>query len=108
MKKIAVIGGSFFGVLGVIFSFLPLGTIALLPIGLALILGVLALKTNETTDGKLPKIIVGISLLCLLYVLGKFFFVKDEVVVDQQFEQQKIEQKEEAKQELEELEGDLE
>ena len=35
----------------------------------------------------------------------KTFFFKDEVAVDQQFEQQKIETKQEAKKELEELEG---
>ncbi len=106
MKKVIIISAGFFCVLGIIFSYLPLGTIAILPIAVTLGLGFIALKQNQTA--KAPKIILGIATLCLLFVLGKTFFVKDEVEVDAKFEQQKTEQKQQAKQELEELESDLE
>jgi hypothetical protein len=48
------------------------------------------------------------NLYLSIFVLGKTYLIKDEVEKDQQFEQQKIETKQEAKKELEDLEKDLE
>ena len=48
-----------------------------------------------------------ITTLSLVFVLGKEVFAQDEVEVDQQFETQKAESKNQAQKELEELE-DLE
>ena len=107
MKKGIQILAGVFAVLGAAFSILPLGTLALLPLGIALILGFLAYKQSE---GKsiAAKIILGVSAVALLYVIGKVAFVKDEVEKDLKFEQQKQLQQLESQKELEELEGDLE
>lgn len=83
-------------------------TIAFLPIGLALIFGLLLLKKSDENQKKLPNIFLFICVSCSVFVLGKTLFIKDKVEKDAQFEKQKIETKQEAKQELEDLEKDLE
>lgn len=105
MRKLIVVLAIVFTVLGIIFSVLPMDTMAFLPIGLALILSLLLLKKSEEKEKKLPKALLFISALCSVFVLGKTLFIKDEVVVDQKFEQQKMQTKQEAKKELEEIEG---
>jgi predicted membrane protein len=105
MRKLIVVIAIIFTILGIIFSILPMDTLAFLPIGLALIFTLLLLKKSEEEQKKLPKVILFICALCSVFVLGKTLFIKDEVVVDQKFELQKIETKEEAKKELEEIEG---
>jgi predicted histidine transporter YuiF (NhaC family) len=86
-------------------SVLPFDTLAFLPIGLAIIFGLLLLKKSETQQKKLPKILLSITVLCSVFVLGKTLLIKDEVAKDTQFEKEKIETKKEAKKELEEIEG---
>jgi flagellar biosynthesis protein FlhB len=105
MRKLFLILSVVFGVLGITFTILPLDTLGFLPIGLALVFGLLTLKQSEDSQKKFPKIILTIAALCSAVVLGKTLLVKDEVATDTQFEQQKIETKQEAKKELEELEG---
>jgi predicted histidine transporter YuiF (NhaC family) len=105
MRKLIIVLAIIFTILGVIFSFLPMDTLAFLPIGLALIFTLLLLKKSEEQQKKLPKVLLFISVLCSVFVLGKTLFIKNEVEVDQKFEQQKIETKQEAKKELEEIEG---
>lgn len=94
--------------MSIIFSVLPLDTLALLPIGIALILIFLTFKKSDTNQRKLTKWLFAITYICAIFVLGKTYLIKDEVEKDQQFEQQKIETKQEAKKELEDLEKDLE
>ena len=111
MRKTFIILASFFTILSIVFTALPLGTLALLPIGLSLILGFLAFKKSTDTEKKFPKIILMASGLCLAVVIGKELFTKEEVAQDVQFEQTIEKSKEEDKKELEELEsleGDLE
>lgn len=105
MRKLFLILSVVFGALGIAFTILPLDTLAFLPIGLALVFGLLTLKQSEDSQKKFPKIILTIVALCSAVVLGKTLLVEDEVATDTQFEQQKIETKQEAKKELEELEG---
>jgi hypothetical protein len=105
MRILIVVLAIVFTFLGIIFSVLPMDTMAFLPIGLALILSLLLIKKSEEQEKKLPKALLFISALCSVFVLGKTLFIKDEVVVDQKFEQQKMETKQEAKKELEEIEG---
>lgn len=105
MRKLFLILSIVFGLLGITFTILPLDTLAFLPIGLALVFGLLTLKKSQEEQKKLPKIILTVAALCSAIVLGKTLLVKDEVATDTQFEQQKIETKQEAKKELEELEG---
>lgn len=108
MRKLFLVLAIVFTVLAIVFGVLPLDTIAFLPIGIALIFCLLLLKKSEGTQKKLPKILLLLCVLSSVYVLGKTILIKDEVVQDAQFEQQKIETKQEAKQELEDLEKDLE
>lgn len=105
MRKLFLILTAVFSVLGIAFTILPMDTLAFLPIGLALIFGLLTLKKSAESEKKSPKILLVISALCSLVVLGKTLFIKDELATDTQFEQQKIETKQEAQKELEELEG---
>jgi hypothetical protein len=105
MKKLIIVLAIIFTILAIIFSILPMDTLAFLPIGLAFIFNLLLLKKSEELQKKIPKTLLFISALCSVFVLGKTLFIKDEIVVDQKFEQQKIETKQEAKKELEELES---
>jgi len=105
MRNLLIILASFFALLGITFTIFPMGTIAILPIALSFILGFLAIKKSTENQKKFPKLILYISALTLLVVIGKEVFIKDEVVVDQQFDQKKVESKENAKKDLEDLEN---
>ena len=108
MRKIFIIAASIFTVLGIAFTILPLGTLAIIPIGLALISAFLAFKKSDENQQKFPKILLIVAGVCLLAVIGKELFIKDEIAKDVTFEKTKIENKKEDKKELEELENDLE
>ncbi|MES2746741.1 MAG: hypothetical protein V4648_00085 [Bacteroidota bacterium] len=105
MRKLLLILAIVFTSLGILFSVLPLGTLAFLPIGLALVFAFLAFWKSDTLQKKLPKWLLLVSLFCVVFVLGKTLLIKDEVAVDTQFEKEKIETKKEAQKDLEELEG---
>lgn len=108
MKKLLFFLAILFLLLSIVFTILPMGTIAYLPIGLALLLSLILLKKSEENQRKLPNWLLTLSAICSFIVLIKVLFIKDKVEVDQKFEQQKIETKKEAKKELEELENELE
>jgi hypothetical protein len=108
MRKAFLIIAVIFTILSVVFSALPLDTLALAPIGIALVFIFLAFKKSEVDQRKFPKRLFIVAYICALVVLGKTFLIKDRVAVDTKFEQQKIETKQEAKKELEDLEKDLE
>jgi hypothetical protein len=80
-------------------------TLAFLPVGLALVFSLLLLRKSEEQQKKLPKVLLFIGVLCSAFVMGKTLLIKDEVATDTKFEEQKIENKKEAKKDLEELEG---
>jgi hypothetical protein len=105
MRKLLLILAVVFCSLGILFSVLPLGTLAFLPIGVGLIFAFLTFWKSETIQKKLPKWLMLVSLICVVFVLGKTFLIKDEVAVDTQFEKEKIEAKKEAQKDLEDLEG---
>ena len=105
MRKLLIVLAAFFAVIGVVFVFLPLGTLGLLPIGLALVFGFVAFKMAADDQKRVPKVILAIAILSLAGVVGKEVFIKDEVEVDKQFEQKKAASEKEAKKDLEELEG---
>ena len=94
-----------FTVLAIVFSVMPMDTLAFLPIGLAIVFSLLVLRKSETAQKRIPKWLLIISVVCSVYVLGKTLLVKDEVAQDQTFEKEKIENNKESKKELEELEG---
>lgn len=107
MRKTFLILAIIFTVLSVVFSVLPFDTLALAPIGFALIFIFIAFKNSDVAQRKLPKILFTITYICAITVLGKTFLIKDKVAVDTKFEQQKIDTKQEAKKDLEDLENDL-
>ena len=102
MRKVFVYSGVFFAVLAIVLTVLPFGTIALIPVVLTLVLGVLAFRISNEKQRLLPKIVLIVSVVTLLIIIGKDVFVKDVVTVDKQFEQKKEESK---KQDIKELEG---
>ena len=104
MRQLFLVIASIFTVLSVVFAFLPLGTLALVPIGIALLFGFLALKKSDTKQAKWVKVLLVVSVLSLVFVVWKEFLTKDEVQVDQQFDAKKVESKKEAQKELEGLE----
>ena len=104
MRKLFLVITSIFATLSVVFAFLPLGTLALIPVGIAFVFGFLALNKSDAKQVKLVKLLLLISLVSLAVVIGKEVFTKDEVEVDKQFEEKKIESKKEAQQDLEQLE----
>lgn len=102
MRKVFIITSVFFAVLGIVFTILPLGTIAFLPIGITFILSVISIQQSKSNQKRLPKLILFISVVTFLVVIGKVVFVKDVIVHDKQFEQNKIEQK---KEDIKDLQG---
>jgi EamA domain-containing membrane protein RarD len=104
MRKLFVVLAIVFAVLGIVFAILPLGTLAFLPIGLALLFAFIAFVNSDITQKNLPKWILIVSGLTLIAVIGKVALVKDEVAKDVQFEQKKEESKKEDLKDLEDLE----
>jgi EamA domain-containing membrane protein RarD len=102
MRKLFVVLAIVFAILGILFAVLPLGTLAFLPIGLALLFAFIAFMNSDVTQKNLPKWILIVSGLTLIAVIGKVALVKDEVAKDVQFEQKKEESK---KEDLKDLEG---
>ena len=105
MRKLFLILAIVFSSLGIVFAVLPFDTLALLPIGLAVVFAFLSYWKSDGLQKKLPKWLIMISLICAVFVLGKTFLIKDEVAIDTQFEKEKIETKKEAQKDLEDLEG---
>ena len=105
MRKLFLVLASIFSALSIVFAYLPLGTLALIPIGIAILLGILALKKSDIKQQKVVKVTLLFAILSLVFVVGKEVFTKDEVVVDKQFDTKKSESKKEAKKDLEELDG---
>ena len=108
MRKLFLALGILFTVIAIAFSVLPMGTIAFLPIGLALTFCLLLLKKSNENQKQIPKILLLLCVISSTFVLGKTLLVEDKVEKDTQFEKQKIENKKEDKKELEDLEKDLE
>jgi heme/copper-type cytochrome/quinol oxidase subunit 3 len=105
MRKLFVVLAIIFSSLGVVFSVLPFDTLALLPIGLSIVFALLAYSKSDGFQKKLPKWLVMAAVICIVFVLGKTYLIKDEVALDTQFEKDKIETKKEAQKDLEDLEG---
>lgn len=105
MRKLFLVIASIFTTLSIVFAFLPLGTLALIPIGISILFGFLTLKKSDLKQQKVVKVILLFAILSLVFVVGKEIFTKDEVVIDKQFDTKKVESKKEAKKDLEELDG---
>ena len=105
MRKLFLFLACAFTALAIVFSLMPMDTLAFLPIGLAIAFGLLLLKKSADNQKRLPKVLLLLCVVCSVFVLGKTILIKDEVAQDTKFEKEKIENKQEAKKELEELEG---
>ncbi len=102
MRKFLLITAIIFAILGIIFAVLPLGTIAFLPIVIAIIVSLLAFYKSTEKLKKLPRIVLIISAISLLVVVAKVVLIKDKVATDKQFEIKKEESK---KEDMKDLEG---
>jgi hypothetical protein len=102
MRKILVVLTVTFVVISILFTILPLGTLAFLPIGISFILCFVTIQQSKMNQRLLPKILLVVSVLTFLTVIGKVVFVKDVIIKDQVFEQNKVEQK---KEDIKDLEG---
>ena len=105
MRKLFLVLAIIFTALSIVFAYLPLGTLALIPIGIAILFGFLALKKSDIKQQKVVKVTLLFAILSLVAVVGKEVFTKDEVVIDKQFDTKKVESEKEAKKDLEDLEG---
>jgi phosphoglycerol transferase MdoB-like AlkP superfamily enzyme len=105
MRKVFIIIAVVFAIISIVFTFLPLGTLAIIPIIPTLLFGFLAFRGAEGKQWHAARLLLIIGGLTLLIVIGKEIFIKDEVIADKQFEAKKIESEKETKKELEELEG---
>lgn len=110
MRKLLIILTVIFLLLSIAFLILPMGTIAFLPIGLALVFAILTLIKSEIEKKILPRWLIILSITFILISTAKVIFIKDTVEADEDFELELIESTEEAQQELEEIEelNDLE
>lgn len=104
MRKLFIVLAIVFAILGIVFAVLPLGTLALLPVGLALIFAFIAFIQSDINEKNLPKWILIVVGLTLIIVVGKVTLVEDEVAKDEQFEQKKVESKLEDLKDLEDIE----
>ncbi|MGY3795370.1 hypothetical protein [uncultured Aquimarina sp.] len=96
--------------LGIIMAILPFGTIGVLPGVVALIAGFGAYYFSKKNDKpqKLSILFLTIGILVAIASGSKSFWVKDEVAVDTEFQQKEEQSKEEAIEELKEIESELE
>ena len=58
MRKIFLVLASVFTTLSIVFAFLPLGTLGLIPIGIALLFGYLAFRKSDDSQKKLVKVLL--------------------------------------------------
>lgn len=105
MRKTFIITNIVFSVIAIIFTILPMGTIALLPVIIAIILAFLAVIKSQNSQKNLPKVLLIISISIFLLIVGREVFVEDKVEVDKVFMQENENSKQEAQKELEELDG---
>lgn len=104
MRKVFNVLAVLFILIGIVFVVLPMGTMGVLPTGLAIIFSGIALFISEGSAKKFPKWMLIVSVLLLVVVVAKAM-MPNEVAADTEFEQKKIESKNEDLKDLEELEG---
>ncbi len=107
MRKTFIILAVIFAIIGIAFAILPLGTLGILPTGIAIISSILALSKSNVEEKKVPKALLIIASITIIIIAAKSF-IPDEVVQDKKFEQKMEESKKEDLKELEELEQELE
>ncbi|AXT54857.1 hypothetical protein J8L88_17840 [Aquimarina sp. MMG015] len=96
--------------LGIIMAILPFGTIGVLPGIVSLLAGIGAfyISKKKQKPQKLSLLFLTIGVLVIVASGSKSLWVKDEIAVDEEFEQKEEQSKEEAIEELKEIENELE
>ena len=110
MRIVLLILAAISALVGLIFTILPFGTIGVLPGIAAIVLGLLAylLSKKQEKPFKTALLFMVMGVFVAIGSGTKTLWVKDEVAVDQEFQQKEEQVKNEAIEELKELEGDLE
>jgi hypothetical protein len=106
MKKLFLILGIIATLLALIFTLLPMGSIALLPALAAVLFSFIAFRLSEKKTNLL-KALLGLGVVLVLIGLGKTFFTTEEVEIEAAYEAKMETSKKEALEELEELEMEL-
>jgi membrane-bound ClpP family serine protease len=102
MRKLLIISTIVLLILGIVFTVAPLEKFGVLAAIAALIFGLLAYKKSDIGQSNFPKYLTIIAVGTLFAATYFVFFTESEKVeVDQQFEQQKIQSENDAKQTLE-------
>jgi len=104
MRKVLIVLAFIFAVIGIPFVILPLGTLGVLPAGLSLVFAVLAFLKSPAGHKNVPKWLMILAGLLLAVIVVKAM-IPDEVEKDTEFEQKKIDSKQEDLKDLEELEN---
>lgn len=102
MKIVINVLASIFLILGLAFTILPMDTLALLPIGVAIALAAISYFLINKKKLKWEKYLLIVSGILVGVVLFKFYFIKNEVAVDKKFKEKRIEVQ---KQNIKDLEG---
>ncbi len=102
MRKLFLVFALIFIILGCVFVFLPLDTIAIAPLVVGFIFAILAFLKSDEAQKKGVKLLFVIGIVATIAIIGKHFFTKDEVIIDPQFEKTKIDSEKEAQKTLEE------
>lgn len=103
MRKSLIVLAFIFTIIGILFAILPMGTLGILPIGLAILFALVAFVKSDAGEKNVPKWLLIIAVLTLVVIIIRAT-IPDEVQEDAQFEQKKIESRQEDLQDLEELE----
>lgn len=104
-RKIFIGIAVFFALVSIVFTILPLDTLAILPIIPTALFAFLAFRKSDGRQWHASRLLLIVSALLFIVVIGKHFLIKDEIETDTQFEQKKIQSEKETAKELEELEG---
>ena len=103
MRKALIVLAFIFAILGIVFAILPMGTLGLLPVGLSLVFAGIAYQKSAAADRAVPKWLLIVAGLTLLVIVVRSL-IPDEVAADTEFDQHKIESKQEDMKDLEGLE----
>jgi len=104
MRKTFIIISFVFLTIGLVLTFLPMGTIPLLPLLIAAGTTIAAFLLSKDKARLLPKYTLLATVLVSMIVIGKEVLIENKVIMDNKFIQEKQQSKQEAKKELEDIE----
>ncbi|AOW19487.1 hypothetical protein [Urechidicola croceus] len=107
--KLLAILGIIGAILGLVFSFLPISELAIIPAIVGLLLGVIAyyFSKKQNFSYSFPRIVMILSLLAIIISSGKKLLTENSVKVDTEFIDKAEDSKEDAIKDIEELDEEL-